>query len=177
MSRVGKTPIPVPSNVTVAVNGGRFSVSGPGGKVEGNVPEGIELKLSGGQCSVTASQPANSAVHGLTRSLVANAVKGVQAGWEKKLELVGVGFQASLKGANLSLVVGFSHPVVIPIPVGIKCELPDSTHIIIKGVDRQVVGQVAANIRAVRPPEPYKGKGIKYSDEHVRRKAGKAFGS
>ena len=117
------------------------------------------------------------ALHGLIRALVANMVRGVVEPWEKKLEIVGVGYQAAMSPGKLTLNVGFAHPVIIPLPAGVTCELPDNTHVVLKSADRQAVGQVAANVRRVRPPEPYKGKGIRYAGEHVKRKQGKAFGS
>lgn len=176
MSRIGKKPIPVPAGVTVAIDGDRVSVKGKGGELAMEVHPRISAKVEGGE--VIVERPDDSresrALHGLTRALINNMVRGVTAPWEKKLEIQGVGYQAALKGKSITLQVGFANAITLDVPAGITCEVPDPTHVNIRGADRQLVGQFAADIRRVRPPEPYKGKGIRYSNERVRRKAGKA---
>lgn len=177
MSRIGKKPVVIPTGVTVQAQGSKISVKGKGGELTLALHPRVAAKVENGQ--VLVERPDDSresrALHGLTRALINNMVLGVDKGWEKKLEIQGVGYQASLANKVVTLQVGFANAIKLPVPAGITCELPDATHIIIKGADRQVVGQFAADIRAVRPPEPYKGKGIRYSDERVRRKAGKAM--
>ncbi len=179
MSRIGKIPVPVPDGVTVRVDGAHVAVSGPKGDLELTAPEGVTLSTNDdGEVVVTpvdASRDARSR-HGLVRSLVANMVEGVSSGYSKRLELVGVGYRALQKGRDLEFQVGFSHPVLVAAPDGITLEAPAPTQVVVTGVDKQLVGQVAADIRKIRPPEPYKGKGIKYEGEVVRRKAGKAAG-
>jgi len=179
MSRIGKKPITVPTTVTVDVSGSRVSVKGPAGELALNVHPVISVSVSAGVITVTRPDDKRSsrALHGLTRSLIQNMVDGVVKPFEKKLEITGVGYNASLSGGKVTLQVGFANKISLPVPPGVKCEVPDATHVIIKSCDKQACGQFAAEIRAVRPPEPYKGKGIRYQDEHVRRKAGKAFGS
>jgi large subunit ribosomal protein L6 len=175
MSRIGKAPIEVPSGVTVQVEPGRVAVSGPLGSLQQVVPQRMTIVQEGD--TITVTRPTERApdreLHGLTRTLVANMVEGVTKGFEKKLEIQGVGYRAALKGDDLELQVGYSHPVTIKPRTGITFEVPTNTQVIVKGTDKQQVGQTAAEIRKVRPPEPYKGKGIRYEGEYVRRKVGK----
>jgi large subunit ribosomal protein L6 len=176
MSRIGRKPIEIPSGVTVEVSpGGNVKVSGPLGSLEQRVP--VRMAIAQEDGVVTVSRPTergeDRALHGLTRTLVANMVEGVTKGFEKHLEIQGVGYRAQLKGSDLELAVGFSHSVTIAPREGISFEVPQPTQVIVKGTSKQVVGQTAAEIRKVRPPEPYKGKGIRYQGEHVRRKVGK----
>ena len=175
MSRIGKRPIEIPSSVNVAISPGRVQVNGPLGELTQNVPARIKIEKQDGQLVVTrpTERGDDRALHGLTRSLVANMVEGVTNGFEKRLEIQGVGYRASLRGTALELNVGFSHPVVIDAPAGITFEVPTQTEITVKGIDKQAVGEIAAEVRDVRPPEPYKGKGIRYQGEYVRRKVGK----
>ena len=175
MSRIGRKPIEVPSGVTVTIAPGRVEVSGPLGTLSQVVPQRMKIEQEGGQVVVTrpTDRGDDRALHGLTRTLVANMVEGVAKGYTKQLEIQGVGYRASLKGKDLEILVGFSHPVVIKPRDGIDFEVPVPTQVIVKGIDKQMVGQTAAEIRAVRPPEPYKGKGIRYVGEYVRRKVGK----
>lgn len=176
MSRIGKQPIPVPAGVEVTIDGSHVSVKGPKGELSKTFNELISINQEGNEILVTRADDSRTAraMHGLTRSLLNNMVIGVSEGFTKKLELVGVGYRANLKGSNLELSLGFSHPVVIEPEEGITFECPDNTHIHVKGIDNQRVGQVASDIRDLRPPEPYKGKGVRYEGEHVRRKLGKA---
>ena len=175
MSRIGKQPIEIPDGVNVAVDPGRVTVNGPLGELTQNVPARIKIEKQDGQLVVTrpTERGDDRALHGLTRSLVANMVEGVTNGFEKRLEIQGVGYRASLRGTALELNVGFSHPVVMDAPAGITFEVPTQTEVVIKGIDKQQVGEIAAGVRDVRPPEPYKGKGIRYQGEYVRRKVGK----
>jgi large subunit ribosomal protein L6 len=175
MSRIGKQPIAIPDGVNVAVDPGRVTVNGPLGELTQNVPARIMIEKEDGQLLVKrpTERGDDRALHGLTRSLVANMVEGVTNGFEKRLEIQGVGYRASLRGTALELNVGYSHPVVIDAPAGITFEVPVQTEILVKGIDKQAVGEIAAEIRDVRPPEPYKGKGIRYQGEYVRRKVGK----
>jgi large subunit ribosomal protein L6 len=178
MSRIGKVPVAVPDKVKVAVNGSEVAVEGPLGKLKQSFLPIVDIKFdeAGKKLVVTRKQDTNQAkaVHGLTRALVQNMVEGVTKGYEKKLEIVGVGYLAALQKNKLQLRVGFANEVHMPIPTGLTVLVPDQTHIVIKGIDKQAVGQFAAEVRAVRKPEPYKGKGIRYDGEQVRRKAGKA---
>jgi large subunit ribosomal protein L6 len=177
MSRIGKAPIPVPSGVEVTLTAERVAVKGPQGSLERVIPAPITVKQGDGELLVERpdDERENRALHGLTRSLVNNMVVGVTAGFTKELEIVGVGYRAAAQGANkIELALGFSHPVVVDAPDGITFEVPAPTRIIVKGIDKELVGQVAANIRKIRKPEPYKGKGVRYLGEHVQRKAGKA---
>ena len=169
MSRVGKMPIAVPQGVDVSINAEQISVKGVQGTLTRRVNALVAVKNEGGRVTFTAANDSveADAMSGTMRALVANMVSGVAKGFERKLNLVGVGFRAQAQGSKLNLQVGFSHPVVKDMPAGIKVECPTQTEIIIKGADRQVVGQIAAEVRAIRPPEPYKGKGIRYSDERV----------
>jgi large subunit ribosomal protein L6 len=178
MSRIGKNPIPIPAGVTVAVEGTIATVKGPKGELKQHVPEGLNYELAEGQLEITRPDESKTmrARHGLVRALIANQVQGVTDGWQKKLEIEGVGYRAAVKGKVLDLQLQFSHPLEYPIPDGITIECPEPTKIVISGIDKQKVGQVAAEIRAYRKPEPYKGKGIRYEGEHIQRKAGKAAG-
>jgi large subunit ribosomal protein L6 len=175
MSRIGKKPISVPEGVTVALGPGRVTVNGPRGELAQELSPRMEVVEDDG--TLTVKRPSDRgpdrALHGLTRSLIANMVEGVTNGYEKRLELQGVGYRARLQGKSIDLSVGYSHPVSIQAPEGIEFEVPQPTQIIVRGIDKQLVGEIAARIRRVRPPEPYKGKGIRYADEQVRRKVGK----
>ncbi len=182
MSRIGRKPVVVPPAVKVSIADKTIQIEGPKGKLSyTHRPEiGVAYEASAGQIIITRSddERQNRALHGLTRSLVANMVQGVTTGYAKKLEIVGVGYQAQLKKANtVALQVGYANQVVLEAPAGVSVTVPDPTHIVITGADKQAVGQFAAVVRKVRPPEPYKGKGIRYEGEVVRKKAGKAFGS
>ena len=176
MSRIGNNPIPVPDAVDVKIDGTRITVKGPKGTLERVVDSRISVDQEGDTLVLRRANDDGDtrARHGLTRALLNNMVVGVSEGYRKDLQMVGVGYRANLQGSRLELQVGFSHPVVIEAPAGIDFEVPEPTRIGISGIDKELVGQVAANIRKVRPPEPYKGKGIRYVDERVRRKAGKA---
>ena len=175
MSRIGRRPIELPSGVTVDVAPGRVAVKGPLGELSQQVPVRMQIELSDSEIVVTrpTERGEDRALHGLTRTLIANMVDGVTKGFEKHLEIQGVGYRAQLKGSDLELAVGYSHPVVVSPRAGISFDVPGPTQIVVKGIDKQMVCQTAAEIRKVRPPEPYKGKGIRYRDEHVRRKVGK----
>jgi large subunit ribosomal protein L6 len=175
MSRIGKKPIEIPTGVNVALDPGRVMVNGPLGELQQQVPQRMKLERDGDSIVVTrpTERGEDRALHGLTRTLVANMVEGVTKGFEKRLEIQGVGYRAALRGTSLELSVGFSHAVVKEAPAGISFEVPAPTQIVVKGIDKQQVGQIAAEIRKVRPPEPYKGKGIRYEGEYVRRKVGK----
>lgn len=178
MSRIGRKPISLPQGVEVTVDGNLVAVKGPKGSLAQVIPEGITIVNEDGNILVTRPNDTKMlrSYHGLTRSLIANMVDGVSNGFEKKLELVGVGYRAQLQGEKLVINIGFSHPVEIEPPAGIQFEVPAVTKITVKGIDKQLVGNTAAHIRAIRKPEPYKGKGIKYENEVIRRKAGKAGG-
>jgi large subunit ribosomal protein L6 len=175
MSRIGRQPIEVPAGVTVTVDPGRVTVHGPKGELRQVVPQRIAVEQSDGVIKVTrpTDRGPDRALHGLTRTLVANMVEGVTKGFEKRLEIQGVGYRAAMAGSNLELQVGYSHSVRITPRTGIEFEVPVPTQVVVRGIDKQVVGQTAAEIRKVRPPEPYKGKGIRYEGEQVRRKVGK----
>jgi large subunit ribosomal protein L6 len=175
MSRIGRKPISVPEAVTVEVAPGRVAVKGPKGELEQGLSGDMKVEQSDGVLTVErpTDRGEHRALHGLTRSLIANMVEGVTDGFEKRLEIQGVGYRAQLKGKGLELALGYSHPVSIAAPEGIEFEVPQPTEIIVRGIDKQLVGQVAADIRKRRPPEPYKGKGIRYRGEHVARKVGK----
>lgn len=176
MSRVGRQPIAIPDKVKVQVNGATVRVEGPKGSLEYAARPEVRVAVKDGQVVVERSSDERMAksLHGLTRTLVANMVKGVTEGYQKELELVGVGYRAQVQGKQLSMQVGFSHAVQYPIPAGIVIETPQPTRVVVKGINKEQVGMVAAQIRQVAPPEPYKGKGIRYLGEVVRRKAGKA---
>jgi large subunit ribosomal protein L6 len=176
MSRIGKAPITIPSGVDVTLSGRTISVKGPKGQLSREIPGQIIVRQEGDQLLVERPDDAreNRAMHGLTRSLVNNMVVGVTAGFTRQLDIVGVGYRAEAQGPNaLKLALGFSHPVNVKAPEGISFEVPTATQIVVSGIDKEVVGQVAANIRSIRKPEPYKGKGVRYSGERVLRKAGK----
>jgi large subunit ribosomal protein L6 len=176
MSRIGRQPIPLPAGVNVALSaGGRVQVNGPLGELSTQVPARMKVEQRGDEIVVErpTDRGDDRALHGLTRTLIWNMVEGVTKGFEKRLEIQGVGYRATMRGQALELAVGFSHTVVKEPPAGISFEVPQPTEIIVKGTDKQQVGQVAAEIRKIRPPEPYKGKGIRYAGEHVRRKVGK----
>ena len=175
MSRIGRQPIELPAGVGVSISRGRVMVNGPLGELTQDVP--VRMKIEQAEGAITVARPTergeDRALHGLTRTLIANMVEGDTRGFEKRLELQGVGYRAALQGADLRLDVGYSHPVVLKARQGITFEVPTPTEIVVKGVDKPQVGQTAAEVRKVRPPEPYKGKGIRYSGEYVRRKVGK----
>jgi len=175
MSRIGRKPIPVPDGVTIDVAPERVTVTGPKGELSERVPRDITVAQREAELVVTrpTDRGEHRALHGLTRSLVANMVEGVTSGYEKRLEIQGVGYRAQLKGGGLELALGYSHPVSIEAPDGIEFEVPQPTRVVVRGISKQQVGEVAANIRKQRPPEPYKGKGIRYEGEHVARKVGK----
>lgn len=179
MSRIGKKPVAVPDGVTVKVDGGAIAVKGKHGELSLTFHPRITVAFDPSKKQVLVSRPDDQrdskALHGLTRSLINNMVTGVTKPFEQKLEIQGVGYQAQLKGQVLELQVGFANVVKLPVPPGVTCTLPDNTHVLLASADKQAVGQFAAIIRKVRPPEPYKGKGIRYDGERVRRKAGKAF--
>jgi len=178
MSRIGKKPVSVPNGVTVTVNGPAITVKGPKGELSRKLHPDMQVKVENG--TITVNRPSDEdrhkALHGLTRSLIANMVEGVTQGYRKQLEITGVGYKAEVKPFGLQLALGFSHPVEYRAPAGIKLTAPQPTAVVIEGADKEKVGQVAAEIRALRKPEPYKGKGVKYQGEQIRRKAGKAGG-
>ncbi len=179
MSRIGKAPIAVPNGVTVTINeGNHVTVKGPKGELSRTVPAAMQLKQENGEIIVTrpSEETAHKSLHGLTRTLIANMVEGVTKGFTKNLELVGVGYKAEVRPYGLQLALGYSHAIEYKAPVGIKLSAPVPTQILVEGSNKEVVGQVAAEIRSLRPPEPYKGKGVKYAGEVIRRKAGKAGG-
>src|SRR6476469_7242487 len=175
MSRIGRAPIPLPAGVEVDIAPGRVGVKGPRGSLQQAVPHEMTVSLADGVVTVTrpTDRGPHRSLHGLTRTLVANMVEGVTNGYEKRLQIQGVGYRAALRGSSIELLLGFSHPVVVDPPEGIEFEIATPTQVIVRGIDKQSVGQVAADIRRLRPPEPYKGKGIRYENEIVRRKVGK----
>jgi large subunit ribosomal protein L6 len=175
MSRIGRKPIPVPTGVTVSISPQEVRVNGPRGELSERIPRDITVAQEGEELVVTrpTDRGEHRALHGLTRSLVANMVEGVTDGYQKTLEIQGVGYRAQLRGRDLELALGFSHPVSVKAPDGIEFEVPQPTRIVVKGISKQLVGETAANIRKRRPPEPYKGKGIRYEGEYVARKVGK----
>ncbi|MGI6031809.1 MAG: 50S ribosomal protein L6 [Coriobacteriales bacterium] len=179
MSRIGKLPVPVPAGVEVKIDGTTVTVKGPKGELTQSFNSNMKIS-QGEDGSIVVERPdderENRALHGLTRSLINNMVVGVTEGYQKTLELVGVGYRASVKGKNLEMTLGYSHPVVVEPKEGIEFECPEQTIINVKGIDKQLVGQTAAEIRSMRAPEPYKGKGVRYQGEHIRRKEGKAAG-
>ena len=176
MSRIGKKPVPIPKNVTVTVDGQTINVKGPKGELQRTLHESMDIAVEDG--TVVVRRPSDEgnhkALHGLTRTLVANMVEGVDRGFQRTLEIVGVGYKAEARPYGLQLALGYSHPIEYRAPKGIKLTAPQPTAVVVEGPDKELVGQVAAEIRSLRPPEPYKGKGIKYSGEQIRRKAGKA---
>ncbi len=175
MSRIGRAPIPIPDGVSVEIAGQKVTVTGPRGELRHTVVEPIRVNQEDGTLVVTrpTDRGPHRALHGLSRTLVANMVEGVSNGFERQLEIVGVGYRAQLKGTTLELAVGYSHPVTIQPPEGIAFDVPAPTQVVVRGIDKQAVGEITAQIRQVRPPEPYKGKGIRYAGEAVRRKVGK----
>ena len=178
MSRIGKKPVTVPKGVTITQNGSSITVKGPKGELSRTLPAEMKVSVNGSEILVErpSDEQGHRALHGLTRSLVANMVEGVTTGFKKQLEIVGVGYKAETRPYGLQMALGFSHPVEVRAPKGVKLTATSPTAVTIEGADKEVVGQVAAEIRKLRPPEPYKGKGIKYAGEQIRRKAGKAGG-
>jgi large subunit ribosomal protein L6 len=176
MSRIGKAPIQLPSGVTVDIAGSDLTVKGPKGSLTRRFHDKVAFSQEDGVITVTRvdEERESKALHGLSRALLANMVVGVSEGYRRELQTVGVGYRAALKGKDLELQVGFSHPVEVTAPDGIDFEVPEPTQIVITGIDKELVGQIAADIRSIRPPEPYKGKGIRYANEQIRRKAGKS---
>ena len=179
MSRIGKKPVPIPQGVKVHVEGATVRAEGPKGKLAQPVPAGLTAKLEGNQIVISRAGDDRKvrALHGLARALVANMITGVKDGFEKKLEIVGIGYRAQVQGRAIQLALGYSHPVVFPLPEGITAEIDKQTAITLRGPDKAVLGQTAARLRMLRKPDPYKGKGIKYADEHIRRKVGKKAGA
>jgi large subunit ribosomal protein L6 len=175
MSRIGRMPVPMPKEVKVVSDPLKVEVTGPKGLLSQPLPQGISISVDGGKIIVHRAndQRTSRALQGLTRSLVANMVTGVTQGFEKKLEIVGVGFRADLQGSTLKLTLGYSHPILYPLPKGIKVEIEKQTLLTVKGIDKQQVGIVAAQLRSIKPPEPYKGKGVRYVGERIRKKVGK----
>ncbi|RSX54965.1 50S ribosomal protein L6 [Bifidobacterium dolichotidis] len=175
-SHIGKLPVAIPAGVEVTINGQEFSAKGPKGSDAFEIPEGITAQVENNEVVLTPADDERStrAKHGLARSIVASIVKGVHDGYSKKLQIVGTGYRAQLKGKSIEFSLGYSHTITVDPPEGISFEVPDANTVIVNGTDKQAVGQAAANIRKLRAPEPYKGKGIKYADERIRRKAGKA---
>src|SRR5919202_1602913 len=176
ISRIGKSPVEVPGGVNVEISGRVVRVAGPRGELSVPIGRGVEVRQEDGSLVLTRASdaPEHKAMHGLTRSLIYNAVTGVTEGFSKTLQIAGGGYRAQLQGRDINLQVGFSHPVTVSPREGVEFEVPNPTTIVVRGIDKQRVGQMAAEIRGVRPPEPYKGKGIRYSDEQIRRKVGKA---
>jgi large subunit ribosomal protein L6 len=175
MSRIGRQPIEVPAGVTVTIDPGRVTVHGPKGELRQQVPLRMSIEQSEGTINVTrpSDRGPDRSLHGLTRTLVANMVEGVTNGFEKRLEIQGVGYRANMRGSAIEFALGYSHPITVDPPKGIEFEVPAPTQVVVKGIDKQAVGQVAADIRKLRPPEPYKGKGVRYAGEVVLRKVGK----
>jgi large subunit ribosomal protein L6 len=179
MSRIGRKPIGIPSGVKVQIEGNVVLAEGPKGRLAQAVPSGISARLERDQLLVTRESDARTvrALHGLARSLVANMVTGVSAGFERKLDIVGIGYRAQMQGKNIQLALGYSHPVIFPLPDGVTAEIDRQTSITLRGADKALLGQTAARLRGLRKPDPYKGKGIRYSDEFIRRKVGKKAGA
>ena len=179
MSRIGKKPIPVPSGVKVALEDHTVSVEGPKGRLSQAIPAGLSVTMDTNVLTVERNSEQRSvrALHGLIRSLLANMVHGVKEGFERKLDIVGIGYRAQLQGKNLQLALGYSHPVIFPLPEGVQAEVERQVSITLKGADKALLGQLAAELRSLRKPDPYKGKGIKYAEEHIRRKVGKKAGA
>jgi large subunit ribosomal protein L6 len=176
MSRVGKKPIPLPKGVKITVSGG-LQVEGPKGKQTVPLPSGITLRQENGVAELQRDGDDKAAMHGLTRALLANAVQGVSAGFTRELDIVGIGYRADSKGRVVQFTLGYSHPIEYYLPEGIECKVDKQTHLVLTGPDKQVLGQVAANMRALRPPDPYKNKGVRYTGEVLRKKVGKTGGS
>jgi large subunit ribosomal protein L6 len=179
MSRIGKKPIPIPDGVKVQVDDALVRAEGPKGKLTQPIPSGMKAAVDGTQLVITRGDDSRTAraIHGLTRSLVANMVTGVKNGFERKLEIVGIGYRAQMQGKNIQFALGFSHPVIFPLPDGITAEIEKQVSLTLRGADKALLGQTAAKLRALRKPDPYKGKGIRYADEVVRRKVGKKAGA
>lgn len=179
MSRIGKLPITIPSGVKVAIDGNGVRLEGPKGKLESLIPAGVAVKVDGNVVRVERASDERRlrSLHGLTRKLIANMTQGVSQGFNRILDINGVGYRAEVKGQEIHMTLGYSHPVVFPLPTGVSASVERQTIITLTGADRQLVGETAAKIRSLRPPEPYKGKGIKYREEVIQRKAGKAVGS
>lgn len=179
MSRIGKQPVVIPSGVTVVLDGAIVRAEGPKGTLSQPVPRGVTARVDNGHVVFTREGDERSvrALHGLARALVANMVRGVKDGFERKLEIVGIGYRAQLQGRNIQLALGYSHPVIFPLPDGVTAEIERQVSITLRGADKAVLGQAAAKLRALRKPDPYKGKGIKYADEVIRRKVGKKAGA
>ncbi len=179
MSRIGKLPISIPDGVKIVLKDRDIRVEGPKGKLMAEVPSGIQIKIEGSQLQVSreSEEVKFKALHGLARKLIANMVEGVSRGFSRVLEINGVGYRAEVKGADLHLTLGYSHPVLFPLPSGVTATVERQTLVTLQSADKQLLGQAAAMIRALRPPEPYKGKGVKYREEVIRRKAGKAVGT
>ena len=179
MSRIGKKPIPIPQGVKIQIDGGRVSAEGPKGKLSQPVPTGLKASVDNGILLIARDNEERHvrALHGLTRSLVANMVTGVKDGFERKLDIVGIGYRAQLQGRNIQLALGYSHPVIFGLPEGITAEIDKQTAITLKGADKALLGETAAKLRSLRKPDPYKGKGVKYAEEVIRRKVGKKAGA
>ncbi|HXJ77134.1 MAG TPA: 50S ribosomal protein L6 [Candidatus Methylomirabilis sp.] len=179
MSRIGKKPIPVPQGVKVAVEDHTVRVEGPKGKLSQAIPAGLSVTMDTSVLTVERNSEQRSvrALHGLIRSLLANMVHGVKEGFERKLDIVGIGYRAQVQGKNLQLALGYSHPVIFPLPEGVQAEVERQVSITLRGPDKALLGQLAAELRSLRKPDPYKGKGIKYAEEHIRRKVGKKAGA
>jgi large subunit ribosomal protein L6 len=179
MSRIGRKPIGIPTGVKVQIDGSVVRAEGPKGRLVQSVPAGISARLERDQLLLTRESDARTvrALHGLARSLVANMVTGVSAGFERKLDIVGIGYRAQMQGKNIQLALGYSHPVIFPLPDGVTAEIDRQTSITLRGADKALLGQTAARLRGLRKPDPYKGKGIRYSDEFIRRKVGKKAGA
>ena len=176
MSRIGKKPITLPSGVKVQV-GAQLEVQGPKGKLTVPIPEGIKIQHTDGKLEIKRASDEHAALHGLTRALAANAVQGVSAGFTKELDIVGIGYRADVKGKIATFTLGYSHPIEVLLPDGVDLKIDKQTHLVLTGYDRQMVGQVAANIRALRKPDPYKNKGVRYTGESLRKKVGKTGAS
>ena len=172
MSRIGKKPIPLPNGVKIQV-GEQLEVTGPKGKMTVPIPEGISIEQSAGKLEIKRASDNHAALHGLTRALAANAVQGVSTGFTRELDIVGIGYRADVKGNIATFTLGYSHPIELLLPPGVEMKIDKQTHLVLTGYDRQALGQVAANIRALRPPDPYKNKGVRYTGEALRKKVGK----
>jgi large subunit ribosomal protein L6 len=176
MSRIGKKPIPLPSGVKVQI-GAHLEVTGPKGKLSVPIPEGITIEQAAGKLEVKRASDSHAALHGLTRALAANAVQGVSGGFTRELDIVGIGYRADVKGNIATFTLGYSHPIEVLLPPGVELKIDKQTHLVLSGFDRQLLGQVAANIRELRPPDPYKNKGVRYTGEALRKKVGKTGAS
>jgi large subunit ribosomal protein L6 len=176
MSRIGKKPIPLPNGVKIQV-GDHLEVTGPKGKLSVPIPEGISIEQSAGKLEIKRASDSHAAVHGLTRALAANAVQGVSTGFVRELDIVGIGYRADVKGNVVTFTLGYSHPIEFLLPPGVEMKIDKQTHLVLSGFDRQLLGQVAANIRELRPPDPYKNKGVRYTGEALRKKVGKTGAS